>query len=132
MGPHGAPWVPVGPSLLSRDTGAVHNKPLAPIPGRKVYGTSSELRNSYQLLISHLPSFPTKETTKGVGRRRRPPPLCGGGRRPPPLWVLVFVYFRLLGYISVLLGHLLTLLPYQLSRQIVYLRASTHSNLQSL
>ena len=42
--------------------------------------------------------------------------------RPPlwfPLWVLVFVYFGLLGYISVLLGHLLTLLPYQLSRQIV-------------
>ena len=56
----------------------------------------------------------TKETTKG------------GGRRPPPLWVLVFVYFGLLGYISVLLGHLLTLLPYQLSGQIPYLRAFTH------
>ena len=37
--------------------------------------------------------------------------------------VLVFVYFGLLGYISALLVHLLTLLPHQLSRQIVYLRA---------
>ena len=30
--------------------------------------------------------------------------------------MLVFVYFGLLGYISVLLEHFLTLLPYQLSR----------------
>ena len=61
---------------------------------------------------------PTKEAAFGR------PPLWF----PPlwfPLWVLVFVYFGLLGYISVLLGHLLTLLPYQLSRQIVYLRAFT-------
>ena len=60
----------------------------------------------------------TKESTKGAARSTAP--LCGGGRRLPPLWVLVFVYFGLLGYISVLLGHLLTLLPYQLSRQIVH------------
>ena len=69
---------------------------------------------------------PRKGIHKGGRAPKAPAPLCGGGRRPPPLWVLVFVYFGLLGYISVLLGHLLTLLPYQLSRQIVYLRVFTH------
>ena len=52
----------------------------------------------------------------------RPPPQRGAGAfsaRPPvwiPLWVLVFVYFGLLGYISVLSEHFLTLFPYKLSR----------------
>ena len=53
---------------------------------------------------------------KGGRAAKRHADLCGGGRRPPPLWVLVFVYFVLLGNIFVLFGHLLTLLPYQQSR----------------
>ena len=67
---------------------------------------------------------PTAQNTQ------KPTPTKEAAFGRPPLWfplcVLVFVYFGLLGYISVLLGHLLTLLPYQLSRQIVYLRAFTH------
>ena len=63
----------------------------------------------------------TKESPrKGGGLRSAPPRGTGAfGARPPlwiPLWVLVFVYFGLLGYISVLLEHFLTLLPYKLSR----------------
>ena len=63
---------------------------------------------------------PTKESTKGGGRRRRPPPFVEAAEGRLLLCALVFVYFGLLGYISVLLGHFLRLLPYQLSRQIVY------------
>ena len=67
-------------------------------------------------------------THKGGGLRLPPQRGAGAEGARPPLWfplrVLVFVYFGLLGYISVLLGHLLTVLPYQLSKQIVYLRAS--------
>ena len=73
-------------------------------------------------MLPNSTKYTKTNTHKGIHKGGRAPkaaaPLCGGGR--PPLWVLVFVYFVLLGYIFVLLGHLSTLLPYQLSRQIVY------------
>ena len=79
--------------------------------------------NSTKVLTSSI-KYTKTNTHKGGGLR--PPPQRGAGAfgaRLPlwiPLWVLVFVYFVMLGKIFVLFGHLLTLLPYQQSRQRVY------------